>query len=91
MISNEFTFSFAVNKERSDGRAVVRHVIPTTVAAAEIQLQVMDDLESVYYLADTCCAAYLLFCSRLSLTNSTAMVQNDFEVGLVEVKPGEIL
>jgi hypothetical protein len=46
-ISNEFTFSFAVNKGREDGKALVRHVIPTTVLAAENQLQVMDDIESV--------------------------------------------
>jgi hypothetical protein len=39
--------STAVNKGDLDGAAVVRHVIPTTVAAAECQLQVMDDIESV--------------------------------------------
>ena len=46
VVSNEFTFSFAVNADAHDGEAVVRHVIPTTVAAAENQLQVMDDIET---------------------------------------------
>ena len=90
MISNEFTFSFAVNKSSDDGRPVVRHVIPTTVAAAESQLQVMDDLESVHLLVPPARHTHSRNLGFRS-SNSMSMVQNDFEVGLVEVKPGEIL